>query len=234
MTALALAAFQGADTVNIDVERGDRIEVDNHEGSITVRAWNRNTVQLRAPRDAFTIERAGGQVSVEQDWDQGGPRSVALELSVPAWMALELSGVNTDITVTGAGAGVSAETVSGRITLEGGNGIIELVSVEGRVSVTGFTGKLEAVSVNEGVLVRRGSGSIQAESVNGDVTLLDIRSADVDAESVNGSITFSGPIQDNGRYQFATHNGGVTVGVQEGADAVVSVTTFQGSFAAGF
>jgi DUF4097 and DUF4098 domain-containing protein YvlB len=56
----------------------------------------------------------------------------------------------------------------------------------------------------------------------------------VDANTVNGDISYEGTIRPNGRYRLATHNGDVTVVVPDGADALVSVSTFQGDFASDF
>ncbi len=232
-TALALAVAQGADTT-VAVERGDRLEVETHRGSITVRAWNRNSVQVSATGGQFTVERRGGRVQVETDWEHGDPGNVRFEISAPAWMALELSGVNTDITVTGSQAAINAESVSGNITVDGGNGIVELETVEGRIRVTGVRGQVYASSVNEAITIRNAEGPVHAETVNGAITLTGIESSDVEAETVNGAISFAGPIRDSGRYGFATHNGGVTVTVQEGANVAVSVSTFQSEFGADF
>jgi DUF4097 and DUF4098 domain-containing protein YvlB len=232
-TALALAASQAADTT-IAVDRGDRLEVEAHRGSISVRAWNRNSVQVRGTGGRFTVEHDRGRVEVGTDWGRGDPGTVRFEISAPAWMVLELSGVNTDITVVGSEAAISAESVSGNISVEGGSGIIELETVEGRVTVAGARGQIYASSVNQGVIVRNARGPVHAETVNGPITLSGIESSDVDAETVNGEIAFSGPIRDGAHYQFATHNGGVTVTVQEGANVAVSVSTFQGEFAADF
>ena len=232
-TAFALAVSQGADTT-VAVERGDRLEVETHRGSITVRAWNRNSVQVRGTGGAFTVDRRAGRVEVETDWEHGNQGNVRFEISAPAWMVLELTGVNTDITVTGSQAAISAESVSGNITVDGGNGIVELETVEGRVSVTGARGQVYATSVNEAITIRNAEGTVHAETVNGAITLTGIESSDVEAETVNGTISFAGPIRDNGRYGFATHNGGVTVTVQEGANVAVSVSTFQSEFGADF
>ncbi|HEU4830176.1 MAG TPA: DUF4097 family beta strand repeat-containing protein [Gemmatimonadales bacterium] len=232
-TALALAASQGADTT-IAVERGDRLEVETHRGSITVRAWNRNSVQVRGSGGRFTVDYDRGRVDVEADWEHGDQGNLRFEVSAPAWMVLELSGVNTDITVVGIEAAISAENVSGTISVEGGDGIVELETVEGRVDVSGARGQIYITSVNEAVTVRNVSGTVHAETVNGAITLTGIESSDVEAETVNGAITFAGPIRDSGRYGFATHNGGVTVTVQEGANVAVSVSTFQSEFGADF
>jgi DUF4097 and DUF4098 domain-containing protein YvlB len=231
--ALAILAQSGDTTV--PAQRGDRLEAENHNGDISVRTWARNAVQLRVrgSQRAVTLDRSGGTISAELDWNHGDPGSVDYELTIPTWMPVELSGVNSDLSLVGSRADVSMETVSGSIVLDGGTGLISLTSVEGSVTVTGAEGRIQAESVNDFVMVRRSSGEIDAESVNGAVTI-DADSRRVSAETVNGDIAFSGPVHDGGTYSFTTHNGNVLLGVQEGANASVSVSTFQGELLADF
>lgn len=233
LTALALVAPQGADTT-VAVQRGDRLEVENHMGSIAVRTWNRNEVMVRGRGGRYSVDRSRGEVTVETDWEGGPSGELRLEITAPAWMALDLSGVNTSISIVGAGAAVNAENVTGDITLEGGDGNIQLETVEGRIMVSGTRGRIAASAVNQNITIRNASGPLSVESVNGTIELLRVESADVSAETVNGSITLSGPLREEGRYQLSTHNGNVTVGVQEGAGVTVSVSTFQGELSADF
>lgn len=234
-TALALVAAPAQDTV-VSVQRGDRLEAENHTGNITVHTWTRSAVMLRIREGgrSVALERQAGEVRVEIDWEHGSAGNVDYELTVPAWMPLELSGIDTDISVRGTQAAVSAETVSGSIVLEGGSSTVQLQSVEGRVTVTGARARMSLESVNDDIVVRSSIGDVSAESVNGAVTLIDVDSRNVSAETVNGDITFGGPIQNGGSYNFSTHNGNVLLGVQEGAGATISVSTFQGELSADF
>jgi len=45
---------------------------------------------------------------------------VDLDITVPTWMAMSLSGTYTDISVDGAGGAVTAESVQGDIEVTGG------------------------------------------------------------------------------------------------------------------
>lgn len=231
--ALAIIAQSGDTTLS--AQRGDRLEAENHNGDITVRTWARSSVMLRVNGSsrAVTLDRTAGTITAELEWEHGDPGNVSYELTVPTWMPLELSGVNSDITVTGTRAPISAETVSGSIVVEGGTGTISLSSVEGSVTLTGAQGRIAVESVNDDVIVRRSSGEIDAESVNGAV-MIEADSRRVAAETVNGDISFSGPVHDGGSYGFVTHNGNVVLGVQEGANVSVSVETFQGELLADF
>jgi DUF4097 and DUF4098 domain-containing protein YvlB len=233
---LLLALLQQIDST-VPVERGQRLEVSSYAGEIAVTTWSRNAVRVQAEsggRTTVEIDRSGTSVTVRTQGRRGPPSLLDLQITAPAWMALDLSGVNTDITVAGARGPVSAETVQGQVDVEGGVGLVSLQSVQGSVSLSGAKGRLEVNSVNEDVVVRGSSGEVTAETVNGDITLSRVDAASVMMNSVNGELEYDGTIKNSGRYAFSTHNGDITVTVPEGSNAAVSVATFSGDFASEF
>src|SRR5437667_7146814 len=143
-------------------------------------------------------------------------------------MALNLSGVYTDIKVDGAQNEITAETVQGEITVLGGAGNVSLKSVMGAVTLEKARGRIDLSSVNEEVRATDVSGDLTAETANGGVTLIQIESANAEASTVNGDITYDGTIKDGGRYRFGTHDGDMRVSVPEKANVTVSVSTFNG------
>jgi DUF4097 and DUF4098 domain-containing protein YvlB len=233
---LLLALLQQIDST-VPVERGQRLEVSSYAGDIAVKTWARNAVRVQADpggRTTVEIDRSGSSLAVRTQGRRGPPALVDLQITAPAWMALDLSGVNTDISVVGARGPVSVETVQGQVDVEGGEGLVSLQSVQGSVSLAGAKGRLEVHSVNEDVLVKGSSGEVTAETVNGDITLSRVDATSVMASSVNGELEYDGSIRNGGRYGFSTHNGGITVTVPEGSNAAVSVATFNGEFASEF
>lgn len=233
---LLLALLQQIDST-VPVERGLRLEVSSYAGDITVKTWNRNTVRVQAEpggRTTVEIDRSATSVMVRTQGRRGPPSLVDLQITAPSWMALDLSGVNTDISVAGARGPISVETVQGEVVVEGGQGLVSLQSVQGSVSLSGAKGRLEVHSVNEDVLVSGSSGEVTAETVNGDITLSRVDGTSVTASSVNGDLDYDGLIRNSGRYAFSTHNGDITVTVPEGSNAAVSVSTFNGEFASEF
>jgi hypothetical protein len=52
----------------------------------------------------------------------------------------------------------------------------------------------------------------------------------VDASTVNGNIVFEGKLADGGHYSFGTHNGDLSLGVPENANATFTIRTYQGTF----
>ena len=235
-TLAALALAQQTDTT-VPVRTGARLEVNNFGGEIAVKTWSRSAVRIvadHASRDRVRIEASEQYVRVKVEGGRHGPSQVDYVITVPGWMALNLSGVYTDIKVDGAQSEVTAETVQGEVTVLGGSGNVSLKSVMGAVTLEKARGRIDLNSVNEAVRATDVSGDLSAETVNGDITLLQIESANVEANTVNGDITYDGTIKDGGRYRFATHNGSLRVGIPEKASVSVSVSTFNGDFSACF
>jgi putative adhesin len=233
---LLLALLQQIDST-VPVVRGQRLEVSSYAGEIAVKTWARNAVRVQAElngRTTVEIDRSATSLTVRTEGRRGPPSLVDLQITAPAWMALDLSGVNTDVTVVGARGPVTAETVQGQVDVEGGVGLVSLQSVQGSVSLSGAKGRLEVHSVNEDVLVKGSSGEVTAETVNGDITLSRVDATSVMASSVNGELDYDGTIKNGGRYAFSTHNGDITITVPEGSNAAVSVATFNGDFASEF
>jgi DUF4097 and DUF4098 domain-containing protein YvlB len=233
LAVLSLAVAPASDTT-FTVQRGERLELSVQNGDITVRAWNRNAVEVRTSTSGETSVRRRGGV-IELDTDTRRPSDdVDYESTVPAWMDLTLEGMNTDIRVTGSDAAISAQTVEGDIDVTGGSGVVTLQSVDGSVSLTHSKGKITLGSVNSDVTVDGATGQLSVETVNGEIKLRNVDSDDVDVSTVNGDVTYDGPIRTRGRYHFVTHNGDVTMSIQEGADAVVGVSTYSGDFESEF
>ncbi len=233
---LLLALLQQIDST-VPVARGQRLEVNAFAGEVTVGVWNRDAIRVQADPSGSTgieIDRNATTVSVRTSGRRGPPSDVDLRITAPAWMPLDLSGVNTDLTVTGTRAAISAETVQGDVSARGGEGLVSLRSVQGSVSLAGAKGRLDVHSVNADVAVSASSGEVTAETVNGDVTLDGVEATSLTATSLNGDVAYNGPIRNNGRYALSTHNGDVTVTVAEGTSASVSVSTFNGEFASEF
>jgi len=214
-----------------------RLEIENFAGDVTVGTWGKNAVRIEADhssRASVDIERDGSTVTVKAEGRHGVPTSVDFRITVPASAALKISGVYTDVTITGVKADLAVETVRGDVNVTGGAGHIVLQSVEGDVNLEGGHGRAELSSVNSGVTVRDHDGELALETVNGEITLEDIRCETVEASTVNGDVLFDGEVKSGGRYSFATHNGNITVGLPGEPNVSVSVATYSGDFESDF
>jgi hypothetical protein len=221
----------------VEVKPGSSLELSNFSGDIVVRTGSGNRVRVVAShstREHVTVRMEGLKLIIECDSDRMVPASVHYEISVPAWMDLDLSGVNSDITIEGVKGEVKAETVQGDIALARASGPAMLSTVQGEVRVEKSRGRVEASAINGSVRIEGADGAIVAESVNGDILLSDVSSDSVDASTVNGPVRFAGRIQAHGLYRLASHNGSIRMAVPEGADARVLVSTFRGGFESSF
>jgi len=235
-TTSGSSGSRGATDTTFNVPADGRLEVDTFSGEIEVRTWNRNAVRVEAEhgsRSWIVVDTKGSNVSIRARDRRGLPTNVDYHLTVPATMSLELSGVSTEIAVTGSRGEVKASTVNGDVVVDGGVRFVSLSSVEGEVKLTGAKGRIEVSSVNQGVSVEHSVGEIVAETVNGDVEL-DVDSEVVEASTVNGSIRYDGPYKDGGSYTFSTHNGDILLTIPEKSNATVSVATFSGDFSSSF
>lgn len=236
VAALALGAPPQTDTI-IPVERGTRLEVDNGQGNVVVRGWDRGAVRVRAElssRQTMDAVRSGSTLRVRPGGDHGAPRRANLELDVPRWMDVRVHGNQVDVSVRGTAGEISVETIGGDIVVEGGVGLISLRSIQGDVDARNARGRIDVVSVNEDVTLTDVEGDIHVQATNGDVTMRGIRSAATRATTVNGDVSYAGDIRDGGRYVFSTHNGDVLVTVPRNASATVSVSTYHGEFESEF
>ncbi|HEV2749344.1 MAG TPA: DUF4097 family beta strand repeat-containing protein [Gemmatimonadales bacterium] len=235
-TLAALGIAQQTDTT-IPVRAGARLEVSNFGGEIAVKTWSKSAVRVMANhsgRDRISIDATDQYVRVKSEGRRGPSQLVDYDITVPASMALALSGVYTDISVDGSQGEVTVETVEGSVKVSGGAGNVSLKSVQGEVTLEKAHGRISLNSVNEAITATAISGDVSAETVNGDITLTQIESASTDATTVNGDITYDGTIKDGGRYRFSTHDGDLRVGVPEKAGVAVSVATFNGDFSSCF
>jgi hypothetical protein len=236
VTAAGLALAQQTDTT-FAVQQGARLKVDNFGGEIVVRTAGEARVRVQAEHSSRTtvgITVGPTLVSIKTQGRRGPPQLVTLRLTVPTWMALNLSGVYTDISLEGIQAAVSAETVEGDVTLRGGSGAVTLQSVEGDVTVTGARGRVDVHTVDGTIRIDDAVADIMAETVDGDILLRAINAASVDASTVDGDIVYDGAIRDDGRYSLATHDGDLTVAIPERTNATVDIQTFGGSIDVSF
>jgi DUF4097 and DUF4098 domain-containing protein YvlB len=219
------------------VRAGARLEVYNFGGEIAVKVWSKSAVRITAShssRDRIIVDASEQVVRVKSEGRRGPSQVVDYDITVPAAMALALSGVYTDISVEGSEGEITAETVQGSVKVSGGAGNVSLKSVQGDVTLEKARGRIDLSSVNETIKATQITGDISAETVNGDISLAQIESGNTEATTVNGDVMYDGTIKDGGRYRFSTHDGDLRVSIPEKSSVSVSVSTFNGDFSACF
>lgn len=224
----------------VDVTKGTRLVLSNQAGEVIVRSWDQDKVRIQAShgsRETVSAETTDNtlRIRTQRTGAGRGPGGlVDYQITVPRWMAVNLTGTYLDATIEGTAAEVTVETVHGNAKVTGGNGNVSLRSVEGRITVDKASGRVQATTVNEGIRVTNSSGEITAETTNGNIFIDNAQTSNLEAFTVNGEVTFNGTIRDNGVYKLGTHNGDIRVGLGGANNATIFVRTFQGDFTADF
>lgn len=215
------------------VRSGQRLDVDNFGGSITVTAWNQDRIRVSAPSgsDPFTIDAGSVTIHVStHDEDDHGPGESDLTIQVPAWMELNLSGNEVDVSTRGTRANVQVNTVQGSVTVDGGEGNVEVNSVEGDLTVSNVHGRVQLNTTEGTVTLRNISGTdLDIETVDGDIDMGGVSTPNIEANTVDGNIKWGGTLAAGGTYRFSTHDGDLSLAIAGDPDATVSVETFDGS-----
>jgi DUF4097 and DUF4098 domain-containing protein YvlB len=221
----------------VDVVKGTRLVISNNAGEVIVRSWDRDQVRVQAShaeRVGVDVSTADNTLRVRARNGRGPAALVDYTMTVPRWMAVNLSGTYLESTIEGTTAEVTVESVHGNIRVVGGSGNVNLRSVEGVITVEKATGKVQATTINEGIRLSNISGDVSAETTNGDIVIENAQTTSLEVSTVNGDVTFNGTMRDGGAYRLTTHGGDLRVGLGGAPNATVFVRTFQGDFSADF
>lgn len=215
----------------VPVVRGTRFDLRLFGGQITVRAWDKDAVRVRATHfrtDTVELRHEGLAVVVRARARLGTPHAIDFTIDLPEWMAVKLAGTYLDISVEGTRAEVVAQTVRGDVRVKGGAGTVSLSSVEGEVVLEGARARAELSSSNNGIRVSAFEGNLLAQTVSGSVKLRAVAASRMDVSTVSGDISWDGTMKPDGRVQLATHEGDVDVSLAETANATLFVRAFEG------
>ena len=210
---------------------GVTLSLANLAGDIRVVTWDRNEVRIEAEHDRsdkLVTEMRNAVIKLGVGSKQRSPAEVEWKLTVPAWLPLELSGIESEIEVTGLRSSLRAQSMRGDVIVVGCHGPLEANSIEGEVHVTDVSGNVSVGSVNSVVRLVRVVGPVEAQTINGDIQLEKVESMDVDASTVNGRVYFASGYRPRGRYAFSSHNGRLIVPVPTDQNVNVTLASFQG------
>jgi hypothetical protein len=236
--ALLLVSLAQSNDTTFAVDPNARLELTNQEGSIVVRTWDRDEVNVRTGRrdgGRIEIRRSGGTVRIDVSrgrWDDDD--EIDYRLTVPASMALDLRGSDTEVRVEGTTGEVNIDVHEGDVFVRGGSGRVSIRTDDGEIDVENLHGRIRLSSMDGDVILNGGSGEIEVDATDGAITLLNIEATTVVANTVDGDIWFDGIIAPRGSYMLSTHDGDVTVQIPVDADARVSMARHDGEFLSDF
>lgn len=238
MASLVLATSTSAEEVNrnIDAAVDGRVEVSNISGSVEIRGWSRNQVDISADLGSdvkeLIFERKGNQVIVKVEVPRKSSRNIASDLviHVPEKSSVKISTVSADITIEDVRGSQSLVTVSGDIETQAYTADVEAETVSGDIDIEGNGKKLNvrANTVSGDIDIEQVDGEASASTVSGDIQLVYGEFDRVRMNTTNGDMIFQAQLNKGGRFSAETINGEVEVNFNGGLSAKIEVETFNG------
>ncbi|PYS70244.1 MAG: hypothetical protein DMF69_14250, partial [Acidobacteria bacterium] len=177
-----------------------RVSLENINGGVQIKVWDRAAVQLDAIKKAYRAERLGeAKIQVESSED-----NIRIKTEYPDWNQTFKSGrgdrydnpasVEYSLTIPRKAALESIELVNGSLDIDGVEGSVKASSVNGPVTARGLLGDVKLSTIN---------GPLQATFTQ----LSEVRP--VSLGSVNGSLTIVIPSDSNASVRAGTVHGGI-------------------------
>jgi DUF4097 and DUF4098 domain-containing protein YvlB len=253
---LYIGDFADADTYHEDfhsthpLDPGGTVSVETFNGSIEVRGWEQNSVEVNGTKsasskgvmDALRIEvnAIPGLVRIRAVRPPDFYRNMGVRFSIRVPRKALLDTVST------SNGRVQVEDVEGRARLHTSNGGIRVSRVKGEVEARTSNGTIEAQDVDGNVNLHTSNGAIRAETThgsfegttsNGSITArLNDPAATwpVRAESSNGHIELTLDAKQLPEVRASTSNSSILVRLPASASARVRANTSHNSITSDF
>lgn len=203
-------------------------------GTATARARFKGATleDAKAKADAYTliIEESDYMVLIRQPDISGS--HIDLEIQLAGTAPVEIRAETGDIQVMDTGAGCRIVSKTGDIRLRGLNGVVEVTGESGDISIEDVvTPTLSIENKNGDIRAERVRGNINIRTATGDVHLVQSGGKTLAVESVSGAIYANLAEPVTGTLNVRTVNGDVQLGVPDGSDCRVSLSTLRGDVA---
>ena len=212
--------------------------VDRTNGDISVRAWDRDEVHVRATvrasaRDLEVAREIAASVVISEgntlrasgpewkgkqgwtEWRRNESWTVDYEVQLPRETELTVAAVNGEVTIRELSGDVSVESVNGEIAISDVSGDVSAGAVNGEIAISQVSGDISAEVVNGNVELEGVSGNVDGSAVNGsiEVTLVGDRLAGegITLVTVNGPVKVRMPEGFSARLELETVSGGMDV-----------------------
>ncbi len=215
-----LVSFDERGTVSVSCAGGNIIVTANERPEIRVRARNGSGgIRFTSTGSRAILEPAQGR----------GCRDGRFEIMVPYGVRLAASSSSGDVQVTGVRGNVEIHSLSADVQVRDAGGRLDVESLSGDIRVRNVTGEVSLHSISGDVTLSGARSDVELESVSGDLELSDVIARRVRTNSTSGDISFDGQIAPDGRYEFTTHSGDVTLRLADDVGAEMSVATYSGT-----
>ena len=236
--SLPLAAWAGSDSVErkVAAEPNGEIVISNVSGTIDVRGWDRNEVQVTGHlgRDVerLDVEPGGGRTVIKVVLPRGSSHdgSADIEVSVPKGSSVEVSAVSADVSSRGVLGTQRLKSVSGEITADIAGNESEVRSVSGDVTVRG-SGKpisLRVSSVSGSLDLTNAAGKLDVVTVSGDARVQMGETSEVRGRTTSGNLEVSGKLTRDGRVDVEGVSGDIILRISAPGGLSTEIESFSG------
>jgi hypothetical protein len=241
LLCLPLAALAGEKIeVSRDVNADAVISISNVTGSVTLTGWDAKEIEITG-----TLGEGSERLDIEGDEDRliievvipehaRNVEGTHLNIRLPATCRVRVSTVNADIEASDLSGELAMNTVNGDVDVEGNLREIGLNTVSGDAVLKAVTEVLEINNVSGDVDLEGAAGAITISTVSGDIQLADAKPSRMTLSSVSADFTFSGEFQPEGRYDFNSQSGSITLYLGGDLDADFWVSSFSGDIDSDF
>lgn len=207
-----------------DMRPGERLTVDNANGSVEIRGWEQNKIEvsgykyaatddaLKALRVEVSVSGGVAQVRSHRPSALRGNWGVHYVIRAPRK-------VNLDRIASSNGA-IRVEDIEGAARLSTSNGAVNIIRVRGHVDASTSNGSVELYSVEGAVTVRTSNGAVRGDNVRGSL----------EASTSNGAI--EARVTEAGEprpMRFSTSNGAIKLTVEALKSSNIRASTTNGA-----
>ncbi|HEX6250270.1 MAG TPA: DUF4097 family beta strand repeat-containing protein [Gemmatimonadaceae bacterium] len=244
--ALAVAAQMAPAQTTVDrtipLNADGAIRIYALAGTVTVRAWDRESVTIRGTLGAGNrLHAGGGRTAIKafvESSNEEQPEPSTLEIMVPARAKVWIKTATAGIVVSGVTGSLDAYAVGGAIRVTGNPADVNAEAIDGDIEVIGNPGWVRAKSASGSVLLRGSSPDATLTSVTGRVVIDGKgggpRFERARFETVTGDIRFAGGIERGADIRFDSHGGTIDVMLARDASADLDVSTISGRISNAF
>src|SRR6186713_621691 len=237
--ALPLAAFAGSDSIDqkVAADATGEVVISNVAGTIDVRGWDRNEVQVtgtlgsgveRVDVDDSSKGRTVIKVILPRGNNHDGDADI--EVSVPRGSSVEVSAVSADVSSHGVLGTQRLKSVSGEVTADISGNESEVSSVSGDVTVRG-DGKaisLRVKSVSGSLDLTNTAGRVDVVTVSGDARVHMGETSEVRGRTTSGNLEVSGKLTRDGRVDVEGVSGDINLRLSAPGGLSMDIESFSG------
>ena len=214
------------------VDRDASIRIMSPAGQIQVIGWDGDTLAVTGviPPGGGSFYGGGrGQAAkLGVDARADAPGST-LEVRVPKRARVWLKTISADVQVRGLEGEVDLTAVNGNLTVSGPGRVITAETIDGSIDVEDTDGVLRLRTGGGRITIRAKAGDVTATSVGGNVEATTPGLNRGRLESVTGAVTFTGNLAPGGALELESHSGSVDLHFKGDVNAEFDLTSVTGT-----